>query len=124
MGHGTHADAADAKKFVETNREEFLILKFDKCTNWPADRGDLHSLSLGNAIYCGSGNVNTKTLRELAGSVIVVFSDSALQQQVRGTYSAAMGILASGRCRPKGPTIRSTTDPVPRQGWHESRTTS
>ena len=91
-GMGLTRMLGDAKKFVETNREEFLILKFDKCTNW-LQIAETCIRFLGNAIYCGSGNVNTRTLRELAGSVIVVFSDSALQQQVRGTYSAAMGIL-------------------------------
>jgi len=90
-GMGLTRMLTDAKKFVEANREEFLILKFDKCTNW-LQIAETCIRFLGNALYCGAGNVNVKTLRELAGSVIVLFSDSGLQQ-ARGSYSASMGIL-------------------------------
>lgn len=64
----------DAKKFVESAEfsGEFLILKFDKCTNWDLIAQTCRSV-LGNKIYSGGGNLNTKTLADLAGKVVVAF---------------------------------------------------
>ena len=62
----------DAKNFLISNPGEFLILKFDKCANWGMI-ADACRAVLGDKIYNGGGNINTKTLRELAGKVICAF---------------------------------------------------
>ena len=71
----------DARNFVTSADYlgEFLILKFDKCTNW-ALIADLCRANLGNALYRGGGNVNTKTLAQLAGKVIVAFMPDGYAQ--------------------------------------------
>lgn len=63
---------ADAAKFVTINPSEFLILKFDKCSNWGAIAEACRDV-LGDKIYSAGGNINTKTLRELGGKVICGF---------------------------------------------------
>jgi len=90
-GMGLTRMLGDAKKFVEQNADEFLILKFDKCNNWQ-QIAETCIRFLGNSIYGGAGNVNTKTLAEVAGSVIVLFGESGLRE-VRSIYSPKMGIL-------------------------------
>ncbi|MFT3734760.1 MAG: hypothetical protein QM776_07020 [Rhodocyclaceae bacterium] len=64
----------DAKKFVESGdgRDEFLILKFDKCYNWALIAEACQSV-LGNAIFKTKGNVNEMKLADLAGKVICAF---------------------------------------------------
>ena len=64
-----------ARDFVsapDTN-SEFLILKFDKCTNWTLI-ADACIHILGAHMYTDGGNVNRKTLNDLAGKVVVLFS--------------------------------------------------
>ena len=92
---------ADARGFVKhMSPSEFLILKFDKSTN-------CHLIAeacvdeLGDAIYTGGGNVNTKTLDELAGRVIVAFTPEGFEQARKANFGPAQGIvciknLASG----------------------------
>ncbi|MGY1411053.1 MULTISPECIES: hypothetical protein [unclassified Luteimonas] len=63
----------DAAKFVKENDTEFLILKFDKCDNWGAIAEACVDL-LGDTIFRTRGNVNLRTLRELRGKVVVLFS--------------------------------------------------
>ena len=65
-----------SREFVTENSTEFLILKFDKCDNWQLIAEACIGL-LRDKIYLGGGNVNTKTLQQLAGSVIVVFGPDA-----------------------------------------------
>jgi hypothetical protein len=69
----------DAQRFVssEAGRGEFLILKFDKCTNWHLIAKACRQL-LGDTLYGSPGNndphnVNTATLQQLAGKVICAF---------------------------------------------------
>jgi hypothetical protein len=64
----------DAKAFVTRGHSasEFLILKFDKSTNYEWIATQCVN-DLGDSIYSGGGNLNTKTLEELQGKVIVVF---------------------------------------------------
>ncbi|MBS0453301.1 MAG: hypothetical protein JSS14_18570 [Proteobacteria bacterium] len=73
-GMGLTQILQDAKKFVESAEfsGEFLILKFDKCTNWGLIADTCRSV-LGNKIYSGGGNLNTKSLADLAGKVVVGF---------------------------------------------------
>lgn len=80
----------EARNFVhsELGAKEFLILKFDKCTNW-AQIADACRTTLGMSLYKGGGNLNRKTLAELAGKVVVLFSPSGLHE----VHGATNGIL-------------------------------
>lgn len=80
-----------AAAFVDTNRTEFLILKFDKCLNYPLVAEACVRL-LGRFIYKAGGNLNTKTLAQLAGKVICVFSAEGLTA-IGNAYGPADGIL-------------------------------
>jgi hypothetical protein len=64
-----------ARKFVESadGRTEFLILKFDKCSNWPLIAEACRKVLGDDVIYSDGGNVNEKTLGDLAGHVICAF---------------------------------------------------
>ncbi len=70
-----------ARNYVHSDvgRTEFLILKFDKCTNW-GHIADACDATLGLALYKGGGNLNTKTLDDLKGKVIVLFSAKGLAE--------------------------------------------
>ena len=65
-----------ARNFVNSDvgGKEFLILKFDKCTNWE-HIADACRVTLGLSLYTGGGNLNTKTLKDLRGKVVVLFSE-------------------------------------------------
>lgn len=63
---------AEAKAFVESFPSEFLILKFDKGSNEDTV-AEACRRELGNAIYKGAGNLNEKTLSDLAGTVVCAF---------------------------------------------------
>lgn len=83
---------ADAAKFVREKPTEFLILKFDKCDNWGAIAEACIDI-LGDTIFKEKGNVNLKTLHQLRGKVVVLFSKSG--QKASGLQDpAAKGILA------------------------------
>jgi len=81
----------DASKFVSENGTEFLILKFDKCHNW-LQIAEACIAVLGNTLYKEGGNLNNKTLRDLQGKVIVLFSSSGAQA-VHHLYGIPQGIL-------------------------------
>ena len=94
FGLGLQGMLREARKFVTDHRTEFLILKFDKSTNWSLI-ADLCVAELGKTIFTatpGTGNLNTKTLKDLQGKVIVLFTPSGYQA-VRPTHGPAMGIL-------------------------------
>lgn len=80
----------DAKGFVTAHDTEFLLLKFDKCSDWQMIAEACVDL-LDDKIYTGGGNVNLKSLRELKGRVVVLFSDAG-RKMIPITY-AAKGIL-------------------------------
>jgi hypothetical protein len=79
-----------ARNFVHSDvgKNEFLILKFDKCTNW-AQIADACRATLGLALYREGGNLNKKTLKDLRGKVVVLFSSSGLRE----VHGATNGIL-------------------------------
>lgn len=79
-----------ARNFVHSDvgKNEFLILKFDKCTNW-AQIADACRTTLGLSLYREGGNLNRKTLQELRGKVIVLFSSTGLHE----VHGATNGIL-------------------------------
>src|ERR1051325_2962832 len=79
-----------AKDFVEST-QEFLIFKFDKCTNYPLIAEYCVSL-LGDNIYKPIGiEFGKLTLDDLKKKVVCVFSDSALPAMK--PLTAADGIL-------------------------------
>jgi len=82
---------ADARGFVTTYSTEFLLLKFDKCKNWEQIAA-LAVQELGNTLYTASGNLNKKTLADLKGKVIVLFTSAGLAE-IDQQYHGAGGIL-------------------------------
>jgi len=89
IGEGLGKMLADARGFVETYSSEFLILKFDKCSDWRLIAETCVD-GLGDTIYTDGGNLNKKTLRDLAGKVIVVVTDMS---EIPVGYRGAGGIL-------------------------------
>ncbi|WP_078085145.1 hypothetical protein [Microbulbifer mangrovi] len=72
-----------AKTFVtdKLTSKEFLILKFDKCTNWELIAETCIAI-LGNNIFKYHQNVEFSklTLEDLAGKVVCVFNEGALKK--------------------------------------------
>lgn len=91
VGEGLDGMLAQAAGFVRNNPSEFLLLKFDKCTNWGLIADSCVRL-LGDTIYRGIGSLNTKTLRELAGKVVPLFTTQGLAE-VRSGFPPGSGIL-------------------------------
>ncbi|HEX4936805.1 MAG TPA: hypothetical protein VFV33_26670, partial [Gemmatimonadaceae bacterium] len=81
FGLGLTEMLQQARNFVHSSvgKTEFLMLKFDKCTNWGLIAEACRSV-LGLALYTDGGNLNTKPLGELSGKVIVLFSNSGYQE--------------------------------------------
>ena len=92
---------SDAQQFVIKRQTEFLILKFDKCYNWQQIAEACVTL-LGPQLYTGGGNLNRKTLKDLAGKVIVLFTSDGLTA-ITPTYAAANGIYGIKNCNGGGP---------------------
>jgi hypothetical protein len=94
FGLGLQGMLRDAKKFVTDHKTEFLILKFDKSGNWKLI-ADLCVAELGSAIFTvtpGTGNLNTKKLKDLQGKVIVLFTKDGFKA-VQPTHGPSQGIL-------------------------------
>jgi len=83
---------SDAARFVQEHGDEFLILKFDKCDNWPLIAEACVDI-LGASICTLRGNLNTRKLSELRGKVIVLFSVKG-REATGWPDAAARGILA------------------------------
>jgi hypothetical protein len=78
FGLGLNQMLRDAEHFVTIDApDEFLILKFDKCLNWPLI-ADACRDKLGDVMFKRHVNLNTRKLSELAGHVICVFSDKGV----------------------------------------------
>lgn len=91
FGFGLERMLGEARDFVAApERNEFLILKFDKCSNWGLIAEACVSV-LGDSIYKDTGNLNTKTLQELGRSVIVVFTSAGLKA-VQRQFPSGSGI--------------------------------
>ena len=80
-GMGLRKILQDARDFVKSAdfAGEFLILKFDKCTNWELIAETCRSV-LAGTIYKKGGNLNTKKLSDLSGSVICAFMSSGYRE--------------------------------------------
>ena len=80
FGLGLNQMLRDAQHFVTIDApNEFLILKFDKCLNWPFI-ADACRRELGDQMFKRHVNLNTTKLRDLAGCVICVFSDKGVTE--------------------------------------------
>jgi len=91
-GDSLSAILDEARRYVEqTEPTEFLLLKFDKCQNWSLI-ADACMARLGPVLYTGGGNINTRTLQDLAGSVVVLFSRTGLQA-MGGARPGIMGFV-------------------------------
>ena len=92
FGEGLTTMLRQARQFVIDQPEEFLILKFDKCTNWMLI-AESCVLKLGDdIIYKGRGNLNMKKLSDLKRKVIVLFTAKGIEA-VQATYGPGSGIL-------------------------------
>jgi len=80
-----------ARAFVAdpANADEFLILKFAKCSNWAEVAKSCVDRLQGNHYSLG-GNLNTTPISSLGGSVITIFPDDA---EVRGQMPNNPGIM-------------------------------
>ena len=96
-----------ARNFVHSDigRDEFLMLKFDKCTNW-AHIADACWRTLGLSLYTAGGNLNIKTLDDLRGKVIVLFSKSGLKE----VPGSPKGILTFKNLSAQGATYERKYD--------------
>lgn len=100
-GLGLEGMLQDARRFVSgKGSSEFLILKFDKCSNWPLIAQACVNV-LGPTIYQGTGNLNTKKLRDLSGKVIVLFTADGIAA-VQNQYPPGSGILGIENCYSTG----------------------
>ncbi len=79
----------DAYNFVRIHTSEFIILKFDKCDNWPQIAEACVRL-LDDKLCDVYDNLNERTLDDLKGKVIVLFSQKGLQALGANTH----GIMA------------------------------
>lgn len=93
----------EAKRFVTepVTKNEFLILKFDKCSNWKLIAETCVAI-LGDNIY--KKNTATEfsklTLQDLAGKVVCFFNDKALQETTDLTLGPQDGILGFRSLKP------------------------
>lgn len=92
FGMGLERMLSDAAGFVRERNTEFLLLKFEKCSNWP-EIAEMCLKVLGDRIYRGAGNLNTTTLDQLKGKVVVLFSETARQKLDQSRYGIGSGIL-------------------------------
>ncbi|HTE44194.1 MAG TPA: hypothetical protein VK636_03030 [Gemmatimonadaceae bacterium] len=103
MGLTTMLDQARAFVTSAVGRNEFLILKFDKSTNWAHIANACWTI-LGTSMYTAGGNINRKTLGDLAGKVVVLFSPKGLSE-LQGTTG---GILSFKNLTEDGATYDRT----------------
>lgn len=101
-GIGLQGLLEQARAFIESTsgKSEFLILKFDKCRNWTLI-AEACTFVLHDCIYKDGGNLNTKTLRELMGKVIVVFGSEGVKE-CAGLFGPRDGILGFKNLSGKG----------------------
>jgi hypothetical protein len=95
FGLGLTRMLSDAKDFVTSavGKNEFLILKFDKCVNWSLI-ADACVSELGATLFKGHVNLNTTKLKDLCGKVICVFSPKGVSEiAVQRKLGAIHGIL-------------------------------
>jgi hypothetical protein len=77
--------------YLKYNTTEFLILKFDKCTNWTLI-AEVCVRELGGYLFTGTGSLNEKTLDELKKHAVVLFTPKGLAEVTGQGYSSITGI--------------------------------
>jgi hypothetical protein len=84
-----------ASAFVQAVPSEFLILKFSKCYNWADIARTCIARLQGQPWYSHYGNLNNRTVQELAGHVITLFHEKAHKEidPVVSSHAGAHGIL-------------------------------
>ncbi len=100
----------DARSFVESaeGSTEFLLLKFDKSTNWHLIAEACIS-TLDGRLYRDGGNLNKKTLHDLRGQVVVLFTPSGLDA-VKRDFPPSSGILGIQNIASEGAAYRDDYD--------------
>ncbi|SAL81845.1 hypothetical protein AWB68_06285 [Caballeronia choica] len=84
-----------AKEFVKYG-SEFLLLKFDKCTNWTII-AEICVRELGSALFTGTGSLNEKTLDQLKNRVVVLFTPKGIHEVAGQGYLSSTGIWGCER---------------------------
>lgn len=111
-GIGLAEMLGDAKNFVAANTSEFLILKFDKCSGWKDIAQECVDV-LGDHMYAGGGNLSRKTVSDVAGKVVVLFTKDGYKEIAKLrelASSSTAGPVPEGReiARIRGkPTVAS-----------------
>lgn len=80
----------DAKKFVDKYPDEFLILKFDKSSNYEMILAACQTKLMGR-IYKGTGNIANRTLGQMAGHVVCAFMPDGHAELTQAGKSIADG---------------------------------
>lgn len=91
FGGGLSEILSQATAFVSDMPTEFLLLKFDHCKNWELI-AEACRAEANDFLYKGTGNLNTKTLDELKGKIIVLFSPEGLEAIDKGKFKQDTGI--------------------------------
>ncbi|WP_233859064.1 hypothetical protein [Paraburkholderia sp. HD33-4] len=85
-----------AKLFIKYHPSEFLLLKFDKCTNWTII-AEICARELGTALFAGTGSLNEKTLDQLKQHVVVLFTQNGVDEVANQGYISTTGIWGCKR---------------------------
>jgi len=91
--YGTALDRIldDCLDFLDNFPDEFLILRFSKCSGWIGIANKVIT-TLGDRHYKPFGNLNITTAGDLAGTVVTVFDDPARKYLARH-FGPGTGIL-------------------------------
>lgn len=79
-----------ANAFVTSYPDEFLILKFDKSSNYELILKACQA-KLGNALYTKTGNIANHTLQDMAGKVVCGFMPDGFAELQHAGYGIAQG---------------------------------
>ena len=110
-GEGLTGLLHQAGRFVSdaASNSEFLILKFDKSTNWVPIARQCEE-ELGNLLYSQSGNLNTTPIGNLAGRVIVLFPTSGIAAIAGEPLSVRQRIHGWKNLKAEGTTYQPAFD--------------
>jgi len=87
FGLGLREMLEQARAFVEKYTDEFLILKFDKSTNWTLIYAYCCQF-LGISMYRGRTDLNYANIGDVAGSVVVLFHEDGVKEVKQADASA------------------------------------
>jgi hypothetical protein len=94
FGMGLKDMLTDAHAFVKAFPDEFLILKFDKSSNWVLIY-EYCLQFLNTKMYTGRTDMNYATLGQVAGSVVVLFEQDGVNEvlRVKGPNTYILGFV-------------------------------